>query len=446
MRIPPAPWGISLAAALLLTSGSSHATSKSSQSPAPVTDATLSYLQDQPKECHWIRHTPSAKPKVVTKVPTACSEVQLAWSPDGTQALIHFKTIGDDGEYTHHLRQVNLATNSHKNLPVPTQGDLVRHGFDSQGRPIALLENPVDLYPDEEEAHEKKGYEPYLKVVTKGSGEGARQVIPFEGESYPASDVGIAGLAHAVRLEDGQWTLIETRSTYYGVDAAPGVHALDALAHLGPTPEAMVDEANASFTAVPDDADVLKKLPLRTAPQKPLWQQHEMPNGSLYVNQVNEKGFTYLAAPVYHQGPKGPVEIHLRGIDKDSALTIFTRGDIALVVGDDGKGSSLVLWNLKSGQLNRPLSGMEQISFWPKPAPIPEKTPDAEPQDVPAPLQVATLESQPQDVPAPTAAAPDAQPQTISAPMAVAPSTQPRANSAQVVAPPRAYPQENLRP
>jgi|GEM_PF-1520225 len=416
MRIPTAPWGMSLAAALLLTSGSSHAAPPSTFSPESVTDATLSYLVDQPGECHWRQYSPFAKSETVAKMPTACSEVQLAWSPDGTRALIHFKTIGKDGEYTHHLRLVDLATSGHTNLPIPTQGDLVRHGFDFQGRPIALLEDPVDLFPEEapeegEAAHERKGYEPYLRVVTEGSGEDARQVIRFEEETYPASNVGTAGLAHAFRLEDGQWTRIETQSTYYGVESAPSVHALDAMAQLGPTPEAMVDEANASFTAVPDDAAVIDQLnrlsrlkqkgkegkPAQTAPQNSLWQQYETPNGSLYVNQAGEKGFTYLAAPMYRDGPNGPVRLHLRSIDNDSALTIFTRGDLMLVVGDNGKGPASLLWSMKKAEVIASLpGGAEQVTFWPKPAPIPEETPDAEPQQVPAPVAAPTPQPQPQ--------------------------------------------------
>ncbi len=371
MRFPPVSWGLPLATALLFAGGLSLAKPNPSPTADAVPEATLSYLKDVSGRCRWLQHTPPADPRTLATLPVACHQVRLAWSADGAQGLVHFKTEGLNGEEMAHLWRVRLDARQHTVMTLPPQGDLARHGFDAEGRPLVFLEDPVDLFPEDENPPEQKGYAPYLKVVPRLEGTRMRGVIAFEGQDYPASDTGIPGLAHAFRWEEGGWTRIETRSTSYEEDAAPGVRALEALQSLGPSPEAMEDAARERFTRVTDTEAVRAKLPSpkHPAPSAPVWRRFDTAAGPLYLTQVQEGGITYDEGPVYTEGPKGLEPLPLQGARADSALTLFTRGSLVLVVGDNDQGTFLRLWDMKARRMLFALEGPEQASFWPLPVP-----------------------------------------------------------------------------
>jgi hypothetical protein len=52
--------------------------------PSPVSDATLSYVEDLPdKRCRWVQHTPPGEPKTFLTLPTRCSD----WTLNESYAL-----------------------------------------------------------------------------------------------------------------------------------------------------------------------------------------------------------------------------------------------------------------------------------------------------------------------------------------------------------------------
>ncbi|HEY0096071.1 MAG TPA: hypothetical protein VGB96_17210, partial [Archangium sp.] len=212
--------------------------------PAPITDATLSFVEDsRDGKCRWEQQTPPGEPRTLFTISAQCSGVKLAWSTDGKEGLIHVAAQDENGQPG--TWRVDLATGKGTPLPLPTLGTLGALGFDAQGNPLALMEDPL---PPTEEIPSK-----HLKVVKTGEGENETKEILFEGKRYPMALDGLAGLAHAFRLEDGAWKRIETKDTSYGWDYAADIRALDAYDAMGPTPEKLEAAAREALKPVAED-------------------------------------------------------------------------------------------------------------------------------------------------------------------------------------------------
>lgn len=365
MRINHHRWSPALLAGLLLASCKSNkeqqpapqaatppaVAAKPAPAPAPtvapVTDATLSYLEPSDGKCRWVQHTPPGEPKTVFTVPTGCDEVRLAWSLDGKEGLAY---VSGTGEGTApRVWRVDLATGKETTLSSPTLGRVGRLGFDAEGRPVALMEDPREV-----------------------TGEGEKREIVFEGKSYPAAMDGIPGLAHAFRLEGGAWKRFETKDTSYDWDYAAGVGVLDAYDAMGPTPEKLSAAATEALKPVLEDAPEFAAL---SAVQKPSdetgsWKQLALPGSALYVWEASDSELPYLSAPVRVMGEKGPAEPE--GLSVSGSLSLAARGDQVLLVSATAEGKPVArLWNARTKNLVTTLADKPTISFWPKPSGTP---------------------------------------------------------------------------
>jgi hypothetical protein len=344
--------------------------------PEALGDATLSYLEAlAPGQCRWVQHTPPDVPRPVLELPTGCQRVHLAWSPDGLEALVHFTTPSrGDSRDTHHLWRVDLTTGRWSALPAPSLGAFTRHGFDPQGRPLALMEDALYQDEDGQLVPPADGSPPHVTLVIEERGDRRQRLALFEGRRYPLEDVGVAGLAHALRWEDGRWRRIETASSFYEVDHALGVYALKALADLGPTPEDMEDDAQGAFEAMSERHPLLAQLPdelpvpaSESETLEPYWQERKTPYGALYANLGGESELSFLTPPVFVQGTAGPEPLPLPGIADGTPINLFVRGELALVVDERGARSAARLWNLRTRRAVASVDGKTGLTFWPRP-------------------------------------------------------------------------------
>ncbi|HEX8434264.1 hypothetical protein [Archangium sp.] len=309
---------------------------------APVTDATLSYLEPSTDgKCRWVQHTPPGEPRTVFTLPSDCGGVKLAWSKDGKEGLVYLAGPSQGGKPQ--AWRVDLATGQGAPLSSPTLGTLGGLGFDAEGRPVALMEDPRE-----------------------GQGEGDQKQIVFEGKSYPAALDGQPGLAHAFRLEGSTWKRFETKDTSYGWDYAAEIRALEAYDAIGPTPEKLEAESNEAFKPVLEDAPELAALnAVKQTSDEGNWKQLETAGGPLYVWESTDSELPYLSMPMRIQGAKGLVPPE--GLDVSGGISVATRGELVLVEGQASESQELArLWNAKTKKLVASLNGKKTVTFWPK--------------------------------------------------------------------------------
>jgi hypothetical protein len=266
----------------------------------------------------------------------------LAWSKDGKQGLAYVAGPSENGKPR--AWRVELATGQGTPLSIPTLGRLGGFGFDAEGRPVALMEDPRDVV----------------------EGEGEQKVIVFEGQRYPAALDGLPGLAHAFRLEGGTWKRFETKDTSYEWDYAAGIKALDAYDAMGPTPEKQWAKADDAFIPVPEDSPALAALKAVKEPSdEGNWKQVQTAGGTLYAWEATYVEIPYLSTPLRIQDAKGVAP--LEGLDVNGGVSVAVRGDFVLVDVMDAEGQeSARLWNAKTKKPAASLNGKTAISFWPK--------------------------------------------------------------------------------
>jgi hypothetical protein len=367
MRIAHALWSHVLVAGLLLAGCKSNkeqepapqaapapaAPAAKPAAPAPtpapavasITDATLSYLEPSGEgKCRWLQHTPPGEPKTVFDIATDCEAVRLAWSMDGKEGVAYLPGPAEGGGSQ--AWRVELATGKATKLSLPTLGTLHRFGFDAQGRPVALMEDPREP-----------------------SGEGENRQIVFEGKSYAAAMDGQPGLAHAFRLEGDAWKRFETESTSYGWDYAADVRALKAYDAMGPTPEKLSEMADEALKPVPEDSPVFAALKAVKQPSDETgsWKQLEIPGGPLYVWESSDSELPYFSAPVRIQGANGLVEPE--GLQPGGHLSLAVRGDLVLMDMGGGEGKPVAhLWNARTKKIVASVVDKRTVTFWPKPS------------------------------------------------------------------------------
>ena len=391
MRIVHFRWSHALAAALLLAGCKSNkdkepappaqatatptapkpAAPPPAPAPAPIGDATLSYLEEsRDGKCRWEQQTPPGEPKTLFTLSTGdCSAVKLAWSADGREGLVYVPSQDEDGKPG--VWRVDLATGKGTPLPLPTLGTLGALGFDAQGNPLALMEDPLPPTEDIPSQH--------LKVVTTGEGENATKEILFEGKRYPMALDGLPGLAHAFRLEGGAWKRIETKDTSYGWDYAADVRALAAYDTMGPTPEKLEAAAREAFKPVAENAPELAQLnAVQQTSETGAWKQLETVGGPLYAWESAEGEFATLSMPVRVKGEKGLVAPE--GLDLRDGISVATRGEWVLFRGQGSEDENVArLWNAKTKKLVTSLLAHKQVTFWPKPSSPAARAPVAGP-------------------------------------------------------------------
>lgn len=339
MRIDYPRWSHALAAGLLLLDGcksnkdaeptpkaqaAAPAPTPAAPAPvptlAPVSDATLSYVEELPDmKCRWVLHTPPSEPKTLT-ITTACPS-SIGWKPDGKEALVADK----DG-----LWRVDLATGYRTQLPSQPPGELGTAGYDAQGRTVALMEERSEEDP-------------------------------------------ISGQAHAFRLQkDGTWKRFETKE---GADFlypdSGGYHELEAVHEMAPATGNDWDAPYKAIQKVPKDSPDFAALSARQVPsEKGVWEQLETVAGPLYFWKEHLDDEDVRVGPVLLRGEQGLVEPE--GLSVSGSLDVAVRGDLVLLrsSGDPGKYMTR-MWNAKTKQLLATLSSVKPVSFWPRLSPTP---------------------------------------------------------------------------
>jgi len=200
--------------------------------PPPKPKVTLSVLEPSGGTCEWRRVEPGRNADVVAKFGGDCVGGRVAWSPNGSQALVWFDpalssgtillagnrpdaappTAAAPATILPRLWLIALLSGQQRSLPVPPIGVLKASAFDPQGRPMALTMQTVSV-PESQPVHSLK----------------------FEGREFsldPDLD-GIPVLVHAYRLTaDDRWQRVETKASTTGSDMAPEVHVLKAARGL----------------------------------------------------------------------------------------------------------------------------------------------------------------------------------------------------------------------
>ncbi|MBN1210876.1 MAG: hypothetical protein JXB05_38865 [Myxococcaceae bacterium] len=350
--------------------------------PSPVSDATLSYLEDLPdKKCRWVQHTPPGEPKTFFTLPAACSEWTLRWSPDGREALafqagpfaVGIKQIEEYRQALASHRdwrkrttlRVDLVTGKSTSLSLPPRGLFENMGFDAQGLAVAFME----------ECYEEgfKAPPPALELVETGTGEDTKRQLLFEGQRYdlPEDDTATPGLAHAFRLEkNGQWTRFETKGTTYFSYDAEGSFVLDAFQAMQSTLWPSPYTVYRTLEDVPEDSPDFAALSAVLAPSDiGGWKQLETAGGPLYLYLWRPPGAGEDRPPhkglVRIRGDEGLVEPE--GLSFSGELTVDMRGDHVLLSGFHT--SEHVLWNAKTKKIVASLNkSARHVTFWPKPS------------------------------------------------------------------------------
>lgn len=386
MRSTHHRWSHALAAGLLLAGCKSNkdaepapkaaqaaapAPKPAAPTPAAISDATLSYLEDSPdKKCRWVQHTPPAEPRTVFTFATDCSSVSLAWSADGREALVF-----SSGSRKPDVWRVDLATGKGTPLAsLPSRGSFGTIGFDAQGRPVALMD---ELYMEGSDTP------PTLKVEETGTGEDAKKEFVFEGQRYELAMDGIPGLSHAFRLEGGKWTRFETKSSSYEWDYAAGYRALEAFDAMASTAEKLQAHERELAKDVPEDSpDAAALRAVRGSSgtgseaegegeadtdNAGSWKQLETAAGPLYLWEDESNELPSLTGPVRIRGDQGLVEP--AGLAITGGLSVDVRGDLVLLGYTEESGKPVTrLWNAKTKALLVTLFNKNVVTFWPRPS------------------------------------------------------------------------------
>lgn len=284
---------------------------------APVSDATLSYLEELPgKKCRWVQHTPPAEPRVLTV--TASCPLSIAWKMDGKEALV----VDKEG-----LWRVDLATGQRTPQTPPPEGKLATAGYDAQGQTVALTEE----VSQEDPTH---------------------------------------GRAHALRLQkDGTWKNFETKDTDF-VDAG-GSRVLDAFLEMPATTSNGWDAPYEAAQEVFEDDPGHKALDERQHPSvHGNWARIQTAAGPLYFWKTQEEGDEVRLGPVLLQGDKGLAVPE--GLAVSGRMGVAVRGERVLLRSSSGSGKYVTqVWNAKTKQLVATLKSVRPVSFWPRFSPTP---------------------------------------------------------------------------
>lgn len=219
--------------------GVAQAPSAALERPAPTSPSTLSVLEPVDGKCLWRQEDPVAtKRVVVTSFPGSCLGARLAWSHDGSQAVVWFdpqlvqrtgyssQTSSPAGypdetaDETAKPRFFRVATRTGKtepfSAPAVKNTELKDLGVTEKGDVVALLSEPV--------------------------ADGTKSVTS-NGETFDVTTIteGLPVLVHAYRLEGADWKRIETKLSSDGWDYGLGVGALDANRALGPRSVELLD-------------------------------------------------------------------------------------------------------------------------------------------------------------------------------------------------------------
>jgi hypothetical protein len=343
--------------------GRQHGATGVGSDAAPPRRATLelalSYLKPvDPERCEWLRQPlPKGEPTSVFTFNAACDQSMVSWSPDGKEGLV-FSWPSGEGEGPKAWR-VDLTAKAGKPLELKglpggvgaggqDQPYIEQIGFDKEGHPVAIVSDVYVTRTPKKEA-------------------GGKQVVAFEGKSYPLPEggEGMPGLAHAYRLEDAGWKRIETKGSYFETDIAEGTRVLDARKALLPIAKSSPAERMPGETAKEKDA---KRLDAAFPGQEESgeWMVLATPEGRVFFRGSLGGEFLYPSVPVVWEQAGKPVELEGLTAKKDDLLGLqFQEG--LLLVANYGDPRSAQVWDARTKQLLLSVEGANSPALWPQP-------------------------------------------------------------------------------
>lgn len=359
----------SLVAASLLVSACKSKSPEAAPAPAPaptptaaakpaeppaVTDDTLSLAQAEGGKCKWVRlDAVSGARRDLLTFDGGCEHVQFAWSPDGRQGAV-FQPFGD--ARPPRAWTVDFLSGQVTALPLPEVGRASELGFDSEGRPVALVEH-----------YEAHHIQPPERVE-----EGGQTFFLFEGKKYPvARQEGLFGLAHAYRREGTAWKRVETQVSNFGTDDGDGTAVLALAKKLGPTTkldpaagprsERVSPEEQEALDAVVPPGDLVGAHGEDIEPTQ-VWVRIPLPGGPLYLKEEPGETVSQSVPLRWRVGGK-LVEPEKLALPPDASIRLATRGPMLLVT----VGKMARLYDAKQHKLLASLDNAYLTRFWPRP-------------------------------------------------------------------------------
>ena len=314
-----------------------------------VSETTVSLFEaPRPGHCTWLRLDPvQGRRDVIAEFELPCTGAGVAWSPDGTQAIVDFPGGWTDREgHRRHAWIVDLparGTPSMEPLTIPNAGLLDLLAFDADGAPIALFLESTDRTP------------------------AVADELVFEGRAYAVPDSpGIPLLAHAYRRESGHWRRIETVATTAEACDAPGTAWLDAASadRQGPTTLRLLDPAAGHHASIePISADLFDQLGSYEridAEAVYAWMRLNT-DRNMVLGVEASAGYAWLTTPILLVDDDGVQE--LDGVAENAILAAASRGRW-LLLSEAVSGARPILYDLDGRILWRSTDAVS-ATFWP---------------------------------------------------------------------------------
>lgn len=172
--------------------------------------ALLSILESEASSCNW-RHVyaPGGKSALIATIDSPCDEIELSWSPDRTRALVMIRPPTPSRV---RVLEVAVRERASRELPAVPDGWIDAAGYDERGRAVIMGLESLPFDGKNAPIRDREADE----VTIRG--------VRYPLESYHP---GPPSLAHAWRLDDDVWTLVETVATTAEACDAPGILLLD---------------------------------------------------------------------------------------------------------------------------------------------------------------------------------------------------------------------------
>ncbi|WP_147445524.1 hypothetical protein [Corallococcus aberystwythensis] len=241
---------------------------------------------------------------------------------------------------------------------APVEGkegpSLVQLGFDTQGRPQALV---ADVYVQR----------------TPESGEGGGRFLTFEGQRYPVADgssnaENAPGLAFAYRMEGAAWKRIETKVSSFGSQDAPDVSELDAA-------KKMLDQTVSSSGALPGKpsdkalAHTLETTLIEDPTDEEAWRTLPTPGAVLHyrVARDPEDDSNFASLPLRWERDGALVSPEPLAAQQGERLMLQARGAMVLIVSLSEAGRTAQVFDSQTQKSLVRVQGVDAPTLWPQP-------------------------------------------------------------------------------
>lgn len=329
---------------------------------APTAPSTLSLFEPAGEGCEWRQLDPVAGKRVVlARFPGTCVGARLAWTPDGSRALVwfdpqHVQSAGyssqlsskpgyadevADAKASPRAFLVSTRRQQVEPMPFPAVPGLTLQelGLDETGAVLALLEQPVP--------------------------EGTKGTFVAAGQTFDLSTLheGVPVVVHAYRREGADWKRVESKLSTTGWDYGLGVRELEAFRRFGPRSADLA--ASHAQGDVAEDA-VLPALmtlaPKDAGADDGQWIFLGAGGARIYVWEIS--GEFAHSTGLIALGTPGPKPLPKLGFTDGDLVAVRTSGAHLLITGSH-VGTHPRLYELPAGKLIFSSDSARAATFWP---------------------------------------------------------------------------------